>query len=153
MVLFDAPSWLLGTIGGLTTLCFGVHFHFGEGAGHKAWGAAAAGLVAKGLVATIEERTVLSFRGTLPGTMQAAAEQASARARMMRDMRDTCEGRGWAGRESRWRRATAAISLLASSRLCNLRSATASSVGQWGCIIIVHVRGICISFFFAFVVY
>ena len=39
MVLFDAPSWLLGTIGGLTTLCFGVHFHFGEGAGHKKAGA------------------------------------------------------------------------------------------------------------------
>ena len=48
--------------------------------------AAAAGLVAEELVATIEERTVASFRGTLPGTMKADAEQASARARVMRYM-------------------------------------------------------------------
>ena len=42
--------------------------------------AAAAGLVAEELVAAIEERTVASFRGALPGTMKADAEQAKANA-------------------------------------------------------------------------
>tara|TARA_B110001469_G_C9565767_1_gene280593 strand:+ start:596 stop:889 length:294 start_codon:yes stop_codon:yes gene_type:complete len=67
--------------------------------------AAAAGLVAEELVATIEERTVASFRGALPGTMKADAEQASARARVMRYMWYLRGERkvGWATVQ-RWRR-------------------------------------------------